>query len=75
MVKLTLETRDAYTVQEARAKLDIGYATIYRWIKSGKLSTLSIAGKTLVPKSEVQRLKHPFIVNELNIPHKIRRKK
>jgi excisionase family DNA binding protein len=34
-----------------------GYATIYRWIKAGTITPIKIAGRTLIPKSEVDRLK------------------
>jgi excisionase family DNA binding protein len=57
MVKLTISTNDALSIAETCRKIGVSRRTIYRWINSGKLSTLSIAGKTLIPKSEVQRLR------------------
>jgi len=41
---------------EAARLLGIGYATLYRWIKAGKLTPIRIAGRTLIPKSEIARL-------------------
>ncbi|GAI83469.1 unnamed protein product, partial [marine sediment metagenome] len=42
---------------EAAQLIGIGYATLYRWIRAGKLTPIRIAGRTLIPKSEVDRLK------------------
>ena len=51
------EIPDAYSVKEASTMLGKGYTTLYRWIKAGKIHTISIAGRTLIPKSEIERLK------------------
>ena len=42
---------------EAALELGIGYATIYRWIKQGKIIPLRISGRTFIPRSEIVRLK------------------
>ena len=47
-----------YKPAEAAQLIGIGYATIYRWIKTGKLIPVKIAGHTLVPKNEIDRLKN-----------------
>ena len=44
-------------IQEAASALGVSYVTIYRWIKSGKIVPIRIAGRTLIPKSEIERLK------------------
>ena len=49
---------NVYETTEAARLIGIGYATLYRWIKVGKLTPIRIAGRTLIPKSEVERLKH-----------------
>ncbi len=48
---------DFLDVQEAMAALGIKYASLYRWIKSGKLIAVKIGGRTLIPRSEVSRHK------------------
>jgi len=57
MPKLVVDTADIYDTNEAARLLGIGYATLYRWIKDGKLIPLRIGGRTLIPKSEIERLK------------------
>lgn len=49
---------NVYETAEAAQLIGIGYATLYRWIKAGKLIPIRIAGRTLIPKSEVERLKN-----------------
>jgi len=49
---------NVYETTEAARLIGIGYATLYRWIKRGKLIPIRIAGRTLIPKSEVERLKN-----------------
>ena len=48
---------NVYETTEAAQLIGIGYATLYRWIRAGKLTPIRIAGRTLIPKSEVDRLK------------------
>ncbi|MBA7699650.1 hypothetical protein ES703_108349 [subsurface metagenome] len=57
MPKLVVDTAEIYDTNEAARLLGIGYATLYRWIKDGKLIPLRVGGRTLIPKSEVERLK------------------
>lgn len=56
MSKLLVDTTEVYDTMEAARKIGIGYATLYRWIKSGKLLAIKLAGRTLIPKTEVERL-------------------
>jgi len=35
----------------------VHYATVFRWIKSGKLLSIRLDGRTFIPKSEVEKLK------------------
>lgn len=58
MTKITVDTGEVYDAAEAARLIGIGYATLYRWIKSGKLIAVKLAGRTLIPKSEVERLKN-----------------
>jgi len=48
--------RLAYRVSEACAKLSIGRTSLYQLVKDGKLKLIKIAGRTLVPHSELERL-------------------
>ena len=58
MTKITIDTNEIYEPTEAAKMLGIGYATLYRWIKAGKLTPIRIAGRTLIPQSEIERLKN-----------------
>jgi excisionase family DNA binding protein len=59
--KVAVEVQNAYLVQEAADILGIGIATLWRWIKKGKVSsfkvTLGLHSQTLISASEVERLK------------------
>jgi len=56
MTGITID--NVYETTEAARLIGIGYATLYRWIKAGKITPIRIAGRTLIPKSEVVRLKN-----------------
>ena len=53
-----IATNEVHTPVEAAQLIGIGYATVYRWIKAGKLAPVRICGHTLVPKGEIDRLKN-----------------
>lgn len=57
MPKIVVDTGEVYAATEAARLIGIGYATLYRWIKAGKLISIKLAGRTLIPKTEVERLK------------------
>jgi len=46
----------ALRIPDACALIGIGRSTLYRLIDSGKLKTVHIAGRHLVPHAELQRL-------------------
>jgi len=56
MVKFIIESNDLFDVPEAAQLLGIGYATVYRWIASGKIIPVRMDNRTLIPRSEVERL-------------------
>lgn len=58
MPRITIDTDEVYETAEAARLIGIGYATLYRWVKAGKLIPIRIAGRTLIPKSEIDRLKN-----------------
>lgn len=57
MTKIIVDTAEVHTVEEASELLGIGYATLYRWIKSGKIIPLRVSGHTFIPQTEIDRLK------------------
>ena len=46
----------AYSVNDACHALGIGRTSLYELVKSGELKLIKIAGRTLVPRSELERL-------------------
>ena len=46
----------AYTVDETSDALGIGRTAIYELFKTGELKFVKIAGRTLIPRSELERL-------------------
>lgn len=61
MVEVMNETTPAperftYRVLDACAALGISRTSLYELVKSGELKLIKIAGRTLVPRSELERL-------------------
>ena len=54
--KLMATGKLAYRVDEACHMLGIGRTSLYELVKSGELKLIKIAGRTLVPRSELERL-------------------
>ena len=50
------DNRLAYGVTEAAAALSVGTATVWRWVKDGKVKTLKIGCRTLIRREELVRL-------------------
>ena len=46
----------AYRVDEACHALGIGRTSLYKLVKSGELKLIRLAGRVLVPRSEIERL-------------------
>jgi excisionase family DNA binding protein len=57
MPKIEFDPDEILSVEEAATQLDIGIATAWRWIRDGKLKTIKILGRTLVPKDAIPPLK------------------
>lgn len=57
---LTASQKDkwAYRVDDACYGLGISRTTFYELVKAGELKTIKLAGRTLVPRSELERLTH-----------------
>ena len=56
MVKIVIDMPDLYDANEAARMIGIGYVTVYRWIKAGKLIPVRVDKRTLIPISEIRRL-------------------
>ena len=54
--KLAPAGKMAYRINEACQCLGIGRTSLYELVKSGELKLIRIAGRTLVPRSEIERL-------------------
>ncbi len=48
--------RSAYPVNEGAHRLGIGRSLLYEMAKEGRIKLIKIAGRTLVPASEIERL-------------------
>ena len=57
-ITATVEIEDLYDVDEAAVLLGRGVATIWRRIRDDKIIVVRIAGRTLIPKSEIERFKN-----------------
>jgi len=51
------ESDGQYELEEAARELGIGIATLFRWMRSGKIIPIRVYRRTFIPKSEVNRLK------------------
>ncbi len=59
MTRITIKVdavADAYGPEEAAKLLGKGEATIWRWIRCGKILVVRIGGRTLIPEREIERL-------------------
>jgi excisionase family DNA binding protein len=57
MSKILVDMDDVVSVDTAAEQIGISVPTAWRWIRKGKLIKISLAGRTLVPKTEIDRLK------------------
>jgi len=55
--KVTLELENLVPPVEAARLLGIHRQTLWRWVREGKILSLKAGGKTLIPQSEIERLK------------------
>ena len=62
MVKINtqVEITNLFNCEEAAKLLGCGTATIWRRIKDNKIIAIRIAGRTLIPQSEIDRLKENY---------------
>ena len=55
MTKFVIDTNEVFELEEAAKQLDIGIATLFRWLKAGAIIPLKIQGRTYITKSEIER--------------------
>lgn len=48
--------RLAYCINEACASIGIGRSSLYNMIRDGRIKSVKIAGRTLILRSEIERL-------------------
>ena len=63
MVIIAVKTDDLYELQQAADTIGVGIATLYRWMKDGRITPLRIGNRTYIPASEIQRLAIPSCFN------------
>jgi excisionase family DNA binding protein len=56
-MEIKLTSNDLVTVTQTAKALGCARLTIYRWVKSGKITGVDLAGLLFIPKSEVERIK------------------
>ena len=54
--KLASAGKLAFRIDEACHVLGVGRTSMYELIKTGELKIIKVAGRTLVPRSELERL-------------------
>ena len=64
MPKILIDTTDLYEINEALDLLQISRATLFRWIRNGKITPLKLGRRTLIPLSEIKRLNNEQVNNE-----------
>lgn len=57
-VKVPVEFEDLLDVDEAADYIGKGVATIWRWIRDGRISVIHLGGRTLIHKDEIEKLKN-----------------
>jgi predicted site-specific integrase-resolvase len=57
MTKIVIDTNEVCDMAEAQSRLGISRATLFRWIRDGKVRPLKLNGRTYIPVSEIAFLK------------------
>lgn len=63
MVKIDaqVEIDSLYSCEDAAKLLGWGIATVWRRIKDNKIIAVRLAGRTLIPASEIERLRRDYL--------------
>ncbi len=51
--------RIAFSPQETAGLLGVCLNTIYKWIRCGRLQSVKLDRKILIPRTEIERFLHP----------------
>jgi len=57
MAKLLVNTNEVVTIPEAAKLLKVSEMTIFRWLKAGKINRIKLSNRTVIPKSEIKRVR------------------
>ena len=63
-MKVNFETNDLLSMSDAAKALGVTRITLYRWIDSGKIETVSFGGYRAVHIKEIERLKGERGIND-----------
>ena len=55
MTVITIEMPDLFSTQEAADLIGISNMTVFRWIKAGRLTPVSVDHRTLITRTEILR--------------------
>ena len=53
---MVIELTDLLSLTDARKSLNIGRMTLWRWVRDGRIVYIKVGGRTMIPRSEVERL-------------------
>jgi len=56
-MKVSFKTEELLSLSDAAKELHVTRMTLYRWIKKGKVETVTFGGYRAIHKSEVERLR------------------
>lgn len=56
-MEIVIRTDDLLTVAEAAARLGMPKITLYKRLEKGRIASVTLGGKKLIPTSEVERIK------------------
>jgi len=65
-VMVPVNFEDLLDVDEAADCLGKGVATIWRWVRDGRISVIHLGGRTLIHKDEILKLKDNQVPREPN---------
>jgi excisionase family DNA binding protein len=51
-----MASRAAWSIEEGAHRIGVGRTSIYKLAKDGKIRLIKVAGRTLIPDSEITRL-------------------